>query len=557
MLTNLHVKNMALIEEADINFDEGLNIMTGETGAGKSIILGSVNIALGGKFSAEIIRNGADYALAELVFHIDDKSKLEQLKAFEIEDIEDGDIIISRRLMRGRSQIKVNGMNCTASQVRSIAALLIDIHGQHDSQLLLKESSHLDMIDLYGAENVRTAADNYKALYKEYRDELFLLEQLDVNDEDRQREISFIEFELHEITAAALTEGEDEELETRFRRMTNSQRIMENLSLSCQLMSDGTDNVQDMLGAAVKSVIDASGYDEQLAPVADMLSAAEDMVSQACRSISDYVSQNAFDESEYAEVESRLDLINSFKLKYGKTIPDILSYAQQRQEKLDALYHYDERLAELKDNVKKKEKELEKLASILTESRKKAAEAFCRKVSEGLKQLNFLNNEFTADFENTGNFTSNGTDSVRFMISTNVGEPVKPLSKVASGGELSRIMLAIKTVMAGKDDTQTLIFDEIDAGISGRTAQLVGEKLKKLSGEHQIICITHLPQIAAMADTHFVIEKSAKKDVTTTEIRKLNEEECISELARLLGGSTITDAVISNAREMKEMAGRI
>ena len=256
-------------------------------------------------------------------------------------------------------------------------------------------------------------------------------------------------------------------------------------------------------------------------------------------------------------MESRLDLINSFKLKYGKTIPDILSYAQKRQEKLDALYHYDETLAELKNNVKKKEKELEKLASILTESRKKAAEAFCRKVSEGLKQLNFLNNEFTADFENTGNFTSNGTDSVRFMISTNVGEPVKPLSKVASGGELSRIMLAIKTVMAGKDDTQTLIFDEIDAGISGRTAQLVGEKLKKLSGEHQIICITHLPQIAAMADTHFVIEKSAKKDVTTTEIRKLNEEECISELARLLGGSTITDAVISNAREMKEMAGRI
>lgn len=557
MLTNLHVKNMALIEEADIDFGEGLNIMTGETGAGKSIILGSVNIALGGKFSADIIRSGADYALAELVFHIDDEKKLEQLRAFDIEDIDGGDIIISRKLTQGRSQIKVNGMNCTVSQVRNIASLLIDIHGQHDSQLLLKESSHLDMIDLFGGEKVKKAADSYRTLYREYSRALSELEQMNEDGEQRQREISFIEFELNEISAASLTEGEDEELEARFRRMSNSQRIMESLSAACQLMTESSDNIQDMLGAAVKSVIEASGYDEQLTPIADILSEAEDMVSQASRGISDYVSGSAFDEEEYLNIESRLNLINSLKLKYGKTISDILEYAQVRQEKLDALYNYDERLAELKESVKKKENELEKLASALTESRREAAQVFCQRVGEGLKQLNFLNNEFTAEFESTGRFTSDGTDTVRFMISTNVGEPVKPLSKVASGGELSRIMLAVKTVMAGKDDTETLIFDEIDAGISGRTAQLVGEKLKRLSGEHQIICITHLPQIAAMADTHFVIEKSAKQDVTTTEIRKLEYDECVSELARLLGGSSITDAVVSNAREMKQLAEKL
>lgn len=557
MLTNLHVKNMALIEEADIDFGEGLNIMTGETGAGKSIILGSVNIALGGKFSADIIRSGADYALAELVFHIDDEKKLEQLRAFDIEDIDGGDIIISRKLTQGRSQIKVNGMNCTVSQVRNIASLLIDIHGQHDSQLLLKESSHLDMIDLFGGEKVKKAADSYRTLYREYSRALSELEQMNEDGEQRQREISFIEFELNEISAASLTEGEDEELEARFRRMSNSQRIMESLSAACQLMTESSDNIQDMLGAAVKSVIEASGYDEQLTPIADILSEAEDMVSQASRGISDYVSGSAFDEDEYLNIESRLNLINSLKLKYGKTISDILEYAQVRQEKLDALYNYDERLAELKESVKKKENELEKLASALTESRREAAQVFCQRVGEGLKQLNFLNNEFTAEFESTGRFTSDGTDTVRFMISTNVGEPVKPLSKVASGGELSRIMLAVKTVMAGKDDTETLIFDEIDAGISGRTAQLVGEKLKRLSGEHQIICITHLPQIAAMADTHFVIEKSAKQDVTTTEIRKLEYDECVSELARLLGGSSITDAVVSNAREMKQLAEKL
>ena len=554
MLTNLHVKNLALIEEADINFFDGLNIMTGETGAGKSIILGSVNIALGGKVTADIIRKGAEYALTELAFHIDDKKKIAALKDMDIEDAQDGDVIISRKIMPGRSQIKVNGMICTVSQVKSIASLLIDIHGQHDSQLLLKESSHLDMIDLYGGSTVSDVGKRYDVVYKQYREALSQLEQMDTDEESRQREISFIEFELHEIASADLKRGEDEELESRFRKMSNSQRIISDLSTAVQLLSEGSDNVMDMMGIAVKSVIEASSFDESLKSVADSCSCAEDMISDVCRQISDYVNDSSYDEEEYKEVEERLDMINSFKLKYGRTIDDILEYADKRQEKLDALYHYDASLAQLKETVHEKEEELQKLADELTAARKKAASGFCKKVSEGLSELNFLNHEFNAEFEQTGHFTSNGGDSVKFMISTNVGEPLKPLSKVASGGELSRIMLAIKTVMAGKDDTQTLIFDEIDAGISGRTAQLVGEKLKQLSCGHQIICITHLPQIASMADTHFVIEKTASGDVTTTDIRQLSDENSIDELARLLGGSAITDAVRNNAAEMKNMA---
>ena len=303
MLTNLHVKNLALIEEADINFFDGLNIMTGETGAGKSIILGSVNIALGGKVTADIIRKGAEYALTELAFHIDDKKKIAALKDMDIEDAQDGDVIISRKIMPGRSQIKVNGMICTVSQVKSIASLLIDIHGQHDSQLLLKESSHLDMIDLYGGSTVSDVRKRYDVVYKQYREALSQLEQMDTDEESRQREISFIEFELHEIASADLKRGEDEELESGFRKMSNSQRIISDLSTAVQLLSEGSDNVMDMMGIAVKSVIEASSFDESLKSVADSCSCAEDMISDVCRQISDYVNDSSYDEEEYKEVE--------------------------------------------------------------------------------------------------------------------------------------------------------------------------------------------------------------------------------------------------------------
>ena len=552
MLVNLHVKNLALIEEENIDFDEGLNILSGETGAGKSIILGSINAALGSKTSPDFIRSGCEYGLSEITFAIPE-DKIERIKELGVISCDDGELVISRKIMSNRSQIKVNGQSFTSAQTRVLAHELIDIHGQHDNQLLMDESNHLSVIDDYD-NSINPLLDSYKECYKEYTICKKAYESLSGDDESRIKEMAFLQYEINELESAALKPGEDEQIEGDYRRMSNFQKIAGNLSEVSMLLSEGDNNLSDMAGAALKNMIAASEYDESLKDDCDILADIENLISDVAHNLSSYMDDFTFDQSEFNTLEERLDMINSFKLKYGRTIDDILEYADKRQEKLDALYHYDASLAQLKETVHEKEEELQKLADELTAARKKAASGFCKKVSEGLSELNFLNHEFNAEFEQTGHFTSNGGDSVKFMISTNVGEPLKPLSKVASGGELSRIMLAIKTVMAGKDDTQTLIFDEIDAGISGRTAQLVGEKLKQLSCGHQIICITHLPQIASMADTHFVIEKTASGDVTTTDIRQLSDENSIDELARLLGGSAITDAVRNNAAEMKNMA---
>ncbi len=554
MLVNLHVKNLALIEEADINFEEGLNILTGETGAGKSIILGSINIALGGKVPADIIRKGAEYARTELVFHIEDKTQLEALEKIGVEDISDGDIIISRKVTSGRSPVKVNGMSCTASQVRQIAALLIDIHGQHDSQMLLHEGRHLEMVDIYGAEKILPVKEEFAAAYREYARLTDELERMDMDEEGRNREISFMEFEADEIESASLKAGEDEELERRFKRMSNVQKIMGEIAVAHQLLSDGEDSIRDRLGSVVRAVCTAASFDDSLEEIAGLLGDAEGILSDAGRQMADYVQDSSFDEADFAAVQERLDLINSLKMKYGKTIGDIIAYGASRREKLEELYDYDARLQRLCASAEKQEKKLDEIAERLSELRKEAARSLCEKVSAGLKELNFLNDEFSAVFEKTKRYTANGGDSMRFMISTNVGEPLKPLSKVASGGELSRIMLALKTVIAGQDEMDTFIFDEIDAGISGRTAQQVAEKLNRIAHSHQIICITHLPQIAAMADTHYRIEKTAQDNSTATTIKKLSESESVEELARLLGGSSITKAAVSNAAELKQLA---
>lgn len=555
MLTNLHVKNLALIAEAEINFENGLNILTGETGAGKSIVLGSVNIALGGKVSGDIIRKGADYALTELVFHIDDAKKLRVLEEMDIEELEEGTVIISRKITPSRSQLKVNGMNCTVSQVKAIAAQLIDIHGQHDNQLLLHESRHLDMVDAFGAEKILPVREAYRQAYKEYTRICAQLEQMDTDEDSRQREISFIEYEVNEIRLAELTAGEDEELEACYRRMSNMQRIMEEVSCANQILSSGEDNVRDGLSMVLKSVLSAAAFDNELTDAAGTLSDAEQLLSEAGRAIADYAQRNdSFDETEFIQVQQRLDQINSFKMKYGKTIEAILAYEKAQQEKLDLLYDYDQVLEKLRNEMEEYKHEMEQIALKLTAIRKEAADKLCAQIAQALSELNFLNTEFSAEFEETAQYMSNGRDSMRFMISTNVGEALKPLSRIASGGELSRIMLAVKTVIADQDDLETLIFDEIDAGISGRTAQLVAEKLRELARMHQIICITHLPQIASMADEHYLIEKTVSAEKTTTAINRLTEEERVMELARLLGGSKITDTVISNAREMREMA---
>ena len=556
MLANLHVKNLALIEEADINFKDGLNILTGETGAGKSIILGSVNLALGGKAVSDLIRSGADYALTELSFDIESEAVKEKLTAFGVEELEEGQLIISRKITPTRSQIKVNGQTYTLGQVREMASWLIDIHGQHDNQLLLNESHHIDILDAYAKESLAEVKAALKEVYAAYVKQKQELQVLDTDEESRNREISFIEFEVSEIESAQLSEGEDTQLEADYQKMLHAQKIMEEMAVVEQNLVSGQDNVSDKLGQAVRALNSAAVYDDRLSGLCATLADVESLLSDAARMTADYVEDAAFDAETFQQVQQRLDFINSLKMKYGQTTAEILAYAESRKERLEQLQSHDELIAKLKRELSEKEKRLSGLSAQLSDLRKAAAQKLCAQIRAALQDLNFADVRFEAVFEQTGHFSANGMDNMYFVIAANPGEALKPLSKVASGGELSRIMLAIRTVTANQDDIGTLIFDEIDAGISGRTAQKVAARLCVTAKSCQVICISHLPQIVSMADTHFLIEKDAQNQVTTTHIRKLDSEESVTELARLLGGTQITDRVLENAREMKDMAER-
>lgn len=554
MLANLHVKNLALIEEADINFKDGLNILTGETGAGKSIILGSVNLALGGKAVSDLIRSGADYALTELSFDIESEAVKEKLTAFGVEELEEGQLIISRKITPTRSQIKVNGQTYTLGQVREMASWLIDIHGQHDNQLLLNESHHIDILDAYAKESLAEVKAALKEVYAAYVKQKQELQALDTDEESRNREISFIEFEVSEIVSAQLSEGEDTQLEADYQKMLHAQKIMEEMAVVEQNLVSGQDNVSDKLGQVVRALNSAAVYDDRLSGLCATLADVESLLSDAARMTADYVEDAAFDAETFQQVQQRLDFINSLKMKYGQTTAEILAYAESRKERLEQLQSHDELIAKLKRELAEKEKRLSGLSAQLSDLRKAAAQKLCAQIRTALQDLNFADVRFEAVFEQTGHFSANGTDNMYFVIAANPGEALKPLSKVASGGELSRIMLAIRTVTANQDDIGTLIFDEIDAGISGRTAQRVAEKLCTLSQKRQVICITHLPQIAAMADVHFMIEKAVQDNKTVTSIYRLSDTQCVEELARLLGGSTITEAVRANAQELCHQA---
>lgn len=553
MLTNLHVKNLALIEEADIEFTEGFNIMTGETGAGKSIILGSINAALGDKTSPDFIRTGCEYGLAEASFYVENKEIIEALQELGLEDNE-GQVIISRKIMPSRSQFKINGQMFTAAQTRQIASLLIDIHGQHDNRLLIDEGNQLNVIDQYGSKDIEPLLIQMKKLYNELQKAAKEYESMICDEQARKKEISFTEYEVNEIESAALKSGEDEELQEAYQRMSNYQKIIEEVSGADMLLNSGDNNLNEMAGAVIRSLTSAAAYDDSLNQVCDIMNDVESLIYDAGHSIKKYMEECSFDPEEFMEVQERLDLINTLKMKYADTIEGILEYCDNKKQKLEELYNFDEVYIQKKQFYESKLKEAKECADSLSVIRKKMAAELSQKFIDSLKNLNFLDVRFEIKFKMSDKIMSKGQDVVEFMISTNPGEDMKPLAKIASGGELSRIMLAIKSVTASVDEEKTFIFDEIDAGISGRTAQMVANEMCNLSKKHQIICITHLPQIASMADTHFLIEKSTKDSRTVSNIDRLSYDESVKELARMLGGSMITDAVVSNAKEMKKMA---
>ena len=554
MLQNIHVKNMALIDEADVDFGGHLNILTGETGAGKSIIIGSISTALGGKVSRDVIRKDAEYALVELNFKVNSPQILAELEKMEI-PVDGDEVVISRRITGSRSVARINGELVSLPVLRQAAALLIDIHGQHEHQSLLHKDKHLAILDQFSREEMASVKDALKDSYREY---MILKKEMDgaITDEGKRlSEISFLQYQIEEIENANLQDGEEEQLDKAFRKMSHARQMMESVAAAHGMTGyEDASSAGDLVGRALRELSSVEKYDEAISGLISMLTDIDGLLNDFNRELADYESGLTFDESVYHETEDRLNLIQRLKTKYGSSIAEILAHQAECQEELEKLDDYENYLSGLRMKLDQAEKELKDLSDKLTTIRRANAAVLQERIKAALIDLNFLDVRFEIHCEPLGHYTENGQDSIEFMISTNPGETVKPLGKVASGGELSRIMLAVKSVLADADAIETLIFDEIDTGISGRTAQKVSEKMAVIAKKHQVICITHLPQIAAMADDHYVIEKSAMEQRTITEIYHLSDDASVGEIARLLGGVEITDAVMQNAREMKNLA---
>lgn len=554
MLVHLHVRNLALIEDIEVEFGPGLNILTGETGAGKSILLGSMQLILGGRSAKDMIRTGASNALVELLFQVENPRAEASLRELGVETSE-GQVLLTRKLMDGRSINKINGETCTVAQMKAAASCLLDIHGQHEHQSLLYQDKQLEILDIYGKEEIFPAKEKVQTAYKKYRDCKRQLDELDIDEEQRNRERAFLEFEINEIESAQLVSGEDEELEKLYRKLNNGRKILETLQGVRDLTGyESGQGAGESVGNAVREISRVTEYDTQLDSMASALQEIDGLLNDFNRELASYVDDLNFDDEAFYETEKRLDTINGLKAKYGRTIEDIQEYCLKQKQKLENLDKYEERFHEAEENLKKSREELETVSHKLSVIRQKYSQMLTDKITEGLKDLNFLDVQFQITFCRRKEYTAGGFDDIEYEISTNPGESLKPLGKIVSGGELSRIMLAIKAILADRDQIETLIFDEIDTGISGRTAQKVSEKMALIGRCHQVLCITHLPQIAAMADTHFEIEKHQKDNETITEIHPLEGDDSVRELARLLGGAELTQAVFDNAKEMKELA---
>ena len=551
MLENLHVKNLALIDEIEVNFRPGLNILTGETGAGKSILLGSVNLALGGRFHADMLRTGAKFGLVELTFTIDSPSLEEQLTAMDIFP-EDGRIVLSRKLMPGRSVSKINGETVNMATLKDVASMLIDIHGQHEHQSLLHKKNHLAFLDLYAREQVETLKKETAKAFRTYHACRKKLDESGMDERERQKEISLAEFEVNEIEEAGLSEGEDEEVEALYRRMSAGKKVTERIAEAYHYTSeDESGNASELLSRAIHALSDVESVDEEGAGLYSQLIEIDSLLNDFNRELSEYAKSLEFSEEEFYETENRLNELNHLKTKYGNTVTEVLEYCEERKQRLKELEDYEQYMQELEENLKKSRQNYEKHALSLRKARKKAAASFVKEIKDGLSDMNFLDVRFEMRFAELEDYTADGMDEAEFYISTNPGEALRPMGNVASGGELSRIMLAIKTVLADQEDTPTLIFDEIDTGISGITAGKVAEKMHIIGESRQVLCITHLAQIAAQADAHYLIRKSAKTGGAQTEIFSLEEEASVQELARLLGGAKVTASILESAREMK------
>lgn len=550
MLLNIHVKNFALIDEADIDLGSGLNILTGETGAGKSILIDAVSAALGGRCKPDVIGGYGEAAFISLVFSIDDTELSKRLNAIDISTEYDS-IIITRKISPDRSVFKINDETVTGAKVREVTELLIDIHGQGEHQSLLKEKAQLEILDRY--------ADNDELLllcenaYLEYEESRKALERFALSDEELNRQLDFLRYEIDEIEKADVKEGERQELEQSYSKMKSSNLIAEDVSKALKYLSDNNENASELLMMAYKHLESAKSHDNELDNSLKQIADSSEIVSDATRELKSYASSLDYDPGELRRVEGRIDELNRLEQKYGEGENALADALIEKRAKLEELENYDSSKAKAVQEIDLKHNKYLEIAASLSDKRGSAALSLEEKVIDALSGLNFLEVAFKIDF-NKAPESIYGIDAVTYLISTNPGEEVKPLSDVASGGELSRIMLGFKTVLSGKDEIGSLIFDEIDSGISGMTANLVSKKLREIASCHQVICITHLPQIAASADAHYLIEKNVIDGRTRTNIRQLDTDGEIDELARMLGGAEITSSTYDNARDLKRLA---
>ena len=545
MLIELHIKNLALIKKADIYFKEGLSVLSGETGAGKSILIDSINLALGAKANKDIIRVGENEGFVELIFTLDEKRK-EKLKAMDI-SFEDDILILTRKISTSRSVCRINDETVTLGKLREITDTLIDIHGQHEHQSLLSAGNNLVLLDSFCPKelsNLKSELSNDYGELKKINQKI----QEGIDERLRKREIDILDFEINEIKDAKIKENEEEELEQVFKKGKNISKINDVL---VELLSE-LEN--ESIGNNIRDVFDIAALDDSLNVVVSNLNTIEDLISETIHYTNRYLDSLEYNEREYDKVIERLDTIRHIKSKYSNDYHKIQELLKEKENRLSFLKDFGEEVVLLRKSAAKLEESILERCTLISAMRKEVAVTLTKRIKEELEDLNFLGVEFEIRFTKKDKISRDGYDAVDFLISTNPGQPMKPLQMVASGGELSRIMLALKTVFASSDDIQTLIFDEIDTGISGKTAVKVGEKLMNISRGRQVLCISHLPQIAVMADQNLFISKSTDGKTTQTNIDLLDKEGKIKEIARLIGGNNLTEGVLKTAREMIQEA---
>ena len=545
MLDRLLVKDLALIEKSVVEFSGGLNVLTGETGAGKSILLGSIQLALGQKANKDLIRHGKEQAIVELDFSLTGE-EVRRIQALEEDlELEEERLLIRRKISEKKSDIRVNDLGLTLSKLREITGGLLDLHGQHEHQSLLREGSHLEIIDGFrkkqGGKLLEEVADAYHLLQEKKR----ALQKFSLKEEERTRELDFLDFEIQELADAHLSEGEEAEL-------TKEYSLYENMDRLKSLLLSAKESLEEMdFHRPIQAVEEAKDFDESLKGLSDSLYDLEAVGEDCLRSLDHYLDHAEVDEEKLFTLGERLEQIRRVMMKHGGTEAKALAALAKKEERRTFLLDYEKDEEKAKKAIVEQEKLLREKAVLLSKERQEDAKVLAKQIQGEMQEMGFLDTKFEFHFQEKKEPTEKGLDEVEAYVSLNPGEPLRPLREVGSGGELSRIMLSIKTVLADTEGVSTLIFDEIDSGISGRTAEKVGEKLQKIAKNHQVILITHLPQIAAKADHHFLIEKTVENGVTHTGIHPLEEKESIEELARLLGGDEISEASLENARELK------